>query len=103
MAAQNLTDVDWAQIKTSAAGGNTSQAVAHAHLTTEVTCIPRAQVFVQGEQDLEPTERRSASASGNYAITDKTRLYGCYELAFSGHASTGSGNTGLLGKTTGTP
>ena len=80
-----------------AAGGNTSLTVARLRLTTEVPGVPRAQVFVQGEQDLESTERRSASVGGNYAITDKTRLYGRYELASSGNAGTGTGNTGIMG------
>lgn len=73
-----------------------------ARLTTEVPGVPRAQVFVEGEQALQDSKRHTVAVGGNYAITDKTRAYGRYELVsmldqVTDLASTQPHNTGIFG------
>ena len=70
-------------------------------LTAQVPNLPQAQVFVEGEQDLQSSGKQIA-IGGNYAITDKTRIYGRYEFIstlggsydLNSHQSR---NTGILG------
>ncbi|MEJ1167111.1 hypothetical protein V9K97_25730 [Variovorax sp. CCNWLW186] len=73
-----------------------------ARLSAQVPGVPLAQVFVEGEQDLKDSDRRTLAIGGNYAITDKTRAYARYELISSlyGDAqldATQSNNVGILG------
>lgn len=73
-----------------------------ARLSAQVPGVPLAQVFVEGEQDLHDSARRTLAVGGNYAITDKTRVYGRYELVSSlygtdGLSATQSNNVGILG------
>jgi len=71
-------------------------------LTTQVPGLAQAQVFVEGEQNIGEADRRALAVGGNYAITDKTRLYGRYEIISSlqGPATLGtatSNNVGIFG------
>ncbi|MDB5743498.1 MAG: conserved repeat domain protein [Polaromonas sp.] len=71
-------------------------------LTSVVPNLPRAQVFVEAEQDIKHSDRHVLAAGGNYAITDKTRAYGRYEFISSldgpyGLNSSSSRNVGILG------
>jgi len=70
-------------------------------LTAQVPSLPQAQVFVEGEQDLRSSGKQIA-IGGNYAITDKTRIYGRYEFISTLGGiydlnSQQSRNTGILG------
>ncbi len=50
-------------------------------LTANIPDVPQAQVFLEVEQSIDPDHRgRVAAAGGQYALTDKTRLYGRYEF-----------------------
>ena len=71
-------------------------------LTTVVPNVPLAQVFVEAEQDISHSDRHLLAVGGNYAITDKTRAYGRYELISSldgpyGLNSSSRRNVGILG------
>ncbi|MET3514415.1 putative repeat protein (TIGR01451 family) [Pseudacidovorax sp. 1753] len=75
-----------------------------ARLTATLPGAPQAQVFVEGEQDTKNSGRHMAAIGGNYAITDKTRVYGRYELSSTLYddtsSTTGSStsrNVGILG------
>lgn len=85
-----------------AASGNTDQTTVRARLTANISELPRAQVFVEGEQDITNSSRNMAAIGANYAITDKTRLYGRYEFLSNlgnQYATTNTGlrNVGVLG------
>jgi uncharacterized repeat protein (TIGR01451 family) len=54
-----------------------------ARLSTQLAAVPGAQVFVEGEQDIHDSDRRVFAVGGNYALSDKTRVYGRYELISS--------------------
>ncbi|MDH6593483.1 putative repeat protein (TIGR01451 family) [Variovorax sp. TBS-050B] len=60
-----------------------SQTTVRARFSTQMPGVPNAQVFVEGEQDVADGDRRVLAIGGNYAITDKTRAYGRYELISS--------------------
>ena len=99
MGAASVTSLG-AAATTSAAGDST--ATIRGRLTAQVPGVAQAQVFVEGEQDVRHLDRHVLSVGGNYAITDKTRLYGRYELLSSLDGpyslnSTASRNTGILG------
>ena len=49
-------------------------------VTTEVPGLPQAKVFIEGEQDVAQSQRHIVAVGGSYALTDKTRAYGRYEL-----------------------
>ena len=51
-----------------------------ARLTSQVPGLPQAQVFAEAEQDLRHSDRHVLALGGNYALTDKTRAYGRYEI-----------------------
>ncbi|MDY7579505.1 OmpA family protein [Herbaspirillum sp. RTI4] len=75
---------------------------ARMRVTSQVPGLSRAQVFVEGEQDIHHGDRRELAIGGNYAITDKTRLYGRYELLSSLQGpstlnGSQSNNIGVLG------
>lgn len=76
---------------TSATAGRETESTTtvRARLTTNVPYVPQAQVFVEAEQDVSDGDRRALGIGGTYALTEKTRLYGRYELA-STLAQTGS-------------
>ncbi|MDT4826753.1 OmpA family protein [compost metagenome] len=86
-----------------AAGVDTqSQTTVRGRLSTEVPGVAGAQVFVEGEQDLKDGKRHVLAVGGNYAITDKTRVYGRYELISTLNGpyeldSTQRNNTGIVG------
>ncbi|AIY42888.1 Outer membrane protein A precursor [Collimonas arenae] len=61
-------------------GTNESLTTVRGRLSSQVPGLPQAQVFVEGEQDLAHGDRHMLAVGGNYAITDKTRLYGRYEV-----------------------
>lgn len=70
-------------------------------LTAQVPNLPQAQVFVEGEQSLRDSGKQVA-VGGNYAITDKTRVYGRYEFISTLGGiydlnSQQARNTGILG------
>lgn len=84
------------------ANGSESSATVRARLTAKVPNIPQAQVFAEAEQDVSDSERHALGIGGTYALTEKTRLYGRYELSSSlaqtaslGGAATG--NSTVLG------
>ena len=71
-------------------------------VTAQVPGVAQAQVVVDGEQDLAHGDRHVLAVGGNYAITDKTRLYGRYELISSLNgpynlSSNATHNTGIVG------
>ncbi|MES3020815.1 MAG: OmpA family protein [Pseudomonadota bacterium] len=68
-------------------------------LTVSVPGSPQAQLFVEGEQNLQDAGRHLLAVGGSYALTDKTRLYGRYEAASSlyNFSGTQSRNIGMLG------
>ena len=71
-----------------------------ARLTATVPGLPQAQVFVEGEQATNDSSKHMAAVGGNYAITDKTRVYGRYELSSTLYEDTStstSRNVGILG------
>lgn len=50
-------------------------------LTATVPDVPQAQVFVEAEQSIASDNKgRVAAVGGQYALSDKTRLYGRYEF-----------------------
>jgi hypothetical protein len=64
--------------------------------------VPNAQVFIEGEQDIDDSQKRVLAVGSNYAITDKTRVYGRYELISSLYGpyaldSTQRNNIGIVG------
>ena len=87
----------------SAAGvSSDSLTTVRARLSSAVPSLPQAQVFVEGEQDVKDGSRHTVAVGANYAITDKTRAYGRYQLlsSLSGPAeasSTQSHNVGIIG------
>ncbi len=71
-------------------------------LTATLPGAPQAQVFVEGEQDVNASRRHMAAIGGSYAITDKTRVYGRYELSSTLYddtavSGTGARNVGIVG------
>jgi len=99
MGAASVTSLG-AAAATSATGDST--ATIRGRLTAQVPGVAQAQVFVEGEQDVKHLDRHVLSVGGNYAITDKTRLYGRYEILSSLDGpyslnSTASRNTGIVG------
>jgi uncharacterized repeat protein (TIGR01451 family) len=73
-----------------------------ARISAQVPGLPQANVFVEGEQDIRKSDRHVLAIGGNYAVTDKTRIYGRYELVSSLYdqdelGTTGSNNVGILG------
>ena len=79
-----------------------SQTTVRARLSTRMPGVPEAQVFIEGEQDLKDGKKRVLAVGANYAVTDKTRVYGRYELISSLNgpyelSSTQRNNTGIVG------
>jgi uncharacterized repeat protein (TIGR01451 family) len=70
-----------------------------ARLSTQVPGLPQAQVFVEGEQDVQASDRHALAIGGNVAVTDKTRVYGRYELVSGLQVldAAQSNNVGVLG------
>lgn len=79
-----------------------SSTTVRARLTTNVPFVPKAQVFAEAEQDVSDSGRRALGLGGTYALTEKTRLYGRYELSStlaqtSSLGGTTAGNATVLG------
>jgi len=73
-----------------------------ARLSAPVPGLPQANVFVEGEQDIHKSDRHVLAVGGNYAVTEKTRVYGRYELVSSLYGrdeltASQSNNVGILG------
>lgn len=70
-----------------------------ARLSAQVPGLPQAQVFVEGEQDVHASDRHALAIGGNVAVTDKTRVYGRYELVSGLQVldAAQSNNVGVLG------
>lgn len=62
------------------ANGDDHLATVRARISTLVPGLPGAQAFVEGEQSLAESDRQTVAVGANYALTDKTRAYGRYEL-----------------------
>ena len=85
-----------------AAVGSTSVTTVRARLASQVPGLPKAQVFVEGEQALQKSELHTVAVGTSYALTDKTRAYGRYELvsprdSASELTTPQSRNTGIFG------
>ncbi|WP_435505355.1 hypothetical protein [Variovorax sp. RHLX14] len=86
----------------STANGSESTTTVRARLTATVPNIPQAQVFAEAEQDVSDSDRHGLGIGGTYALTEKTRLYGRYELASTlaqtaSLGGTAAGNSTVLG------
>ena len=73
-----------------------------ARVSALVPGLVGAQAFVEAEQDLAGSDRHNVAVGANYALTDKTRAYGRYELISSLYGpyslgNTQSNNTGIVG------
>ena len=86
------------------ARGNASDIIntVRGRLTARVPGVAQAQVFVEGEQDINHSDRHVLALGGNFAVTEKTRLYGRYEVISTLNGpfdlgSTATNNTGILG------
>ncbi len=103
VAANNVTALGAAANAGTQANANDEDlTTVRARLSAQVPGAPQAQVFVEGEQDIRKSDRHVLAVGGNYALTDKTRLYGRYELVSSLYGpyelSAGqSNNVGILG------
>lgn len=85
-----------------ASASTESQTTVRARLAAQMPGVPNAQVFVEGEQDVKDGSRHVLAVGGNYAVTDKTRIYGRYELISTLNGpydldSTQRNNTGIVG------
>ena len=60
-----------------------STTTARARLTSRIPMLPQAQVFGEVEQDVNHADRHAVALGGTYALTEKTRAYGRYELLSS--------------------
>ena len=83
-------------------GVNRETLTARARVSVKVPDVPNAQVFAEGEQDVNDANRKVAAIGGNYAINDKARVYGRYELISSlgsqyDLTNTTQRNVGLVG------
>ncbi|PIF73226.1 putative repeat protein (TIGR01451 family) [Variovorax sp. 54] len=84
VAANNVTALGAAANAGTQANANDDElTTVRARLSAQVPGVPQAQVFVEGEQDTRKSDRHVLAVGGNYAVTDKTRLYGRYELVSS--------------------
>ncbi|WPB58030.1 hypothetical protein [Xylophilus sp. GOD-11R] len=73
-----------------------------ARVITKVPGIQNAQAFVEAEQSVNDGDRHNFAVGANYALTNKTRAYGRYELISSLYGPFEAGdsrvnNTGILG------
>ena len=60
-----------------------STTTARVRLTSRIPMLPQAQVFGEVEQDVNHADRHAVALGGTYALTEKTRAYGRYELLSS--------------------
>ena len=79
-----------------------SRTTARARLTMPLSGVPGARIFIEGEQYLQDSKRRMLAVGGDLAVSDKTRVYGRYELVSSLNGpyapdSTQRNNTGIIG------
>jgi len=85
-----------------ATGTNTGLVSVRGRVTTNVPNMPNTQLFAEAEQDVNDSTRHVAAIGANYAINDKARVYGRYELisSLNGEYALTSGvqrNVGLVG------
>ncbi len=71
-------------------------------VSVQVPEVKGLQAFVEAEQDVKASDRHTVAIGANYALTDKSRAYGRYELISSLYgpyslASTQTNNIGVLG------
>ncbi|MDP9908114.1 putative repeat protein (TIGR01451 family) [Variovorax boronicumulans] len=103
VAANNVTALGAAANAGTQANANDDDlTTVRARLSAQVPGLPQANVFIEGEQDLRKSDRHVLAVGGNYAVTDKTRLYGRYELVSSLYGpyelnAGQSNNVGILG------
>ncbi|MNK88894.1 hypothetical protein D3C87_1088800 [compost metagenome] len=103
VAANNVTALGAAANAGTQANANDDDlTTVRARLSAQVPGVPQANVFVEGEQDIRKSDRHVLAVGGNYAVTDKTRLYGRYELVSSLYGpyelnAGQSNNVGILG------
>ncbi len=87
---------------TASTTGDADVTTVRGRISSQLFNVPQAQVFVEAEQDLKHSDRNLLAVGGQYALTEKTRVYGRYELASSldgpyGLNSTASRNVGVFG------
>ncbi|MBP7566749.1 MAG: DUF11 domain-containing protein [Burkholderiaceae bacterium] len=71
----------------SSGGGGTTLAqsttTVRGRLTARVPALPQAQVFGEIEQDVTESDHRAVALGASYALTERTRAYGRYEVVSS--------------------
>ena len=70
-------------VTTTASGATQDTLALRGRVTVKVPDVPNAQVYAEAEQDINDATRHIAAIGGNYAINDKARVYGRYELISS--------------------
>jgi uncharacterized repeat protein (TIGR01451 family) len=100
VAAANTTSLGAAA--TAGANNVNDLTTVRARVSAQVPGLAGAQAFVEAEQDLSGSDRHTVAVGANYALTDKTRAYGRYELISSLYGpyslgNTQSNNTGIVG------
>ncbi|MEB0138203.1 MULTISPECIES: OmpA family protein [unclassified Undibacterium] len=96
------TDAAGGQNTTTTGTSDDSVSTVRLRVSTQLASVPQAQVFIEGEQDINHSDRHVVAVGGNYAVTDKTRVYGRYELVSSLQGpynlnSSQAGNVGTVG------
>ena len=85
------TTFDYGSVSAGAPASNTSNVTGvktetlsvRGRLTVNVPDVPNTQVYAEAEQDVNNSHLQVAAVGGNYAINDKARVYGRYELISS--------------------
>ena len=67
----------------SVTGTTTDTRSVRGRVTLNVPDVPNTQVYAEAEQDVNDSNRHVAAIGGNYAINEKARVYGRYELISS--------------------
>lgn len=101
LSATNTTSMGTAATNSGGSGASQLSTV-RARISTLVPGLPGAQAFVEGEQSLSESDRQTLAIGANYALTEKTRAYGRYELISGLYGpfevgGTQINNTGILG------
>ena len=66
------------------AGNATQDMLAvRARVSAKISDVPSALVYAEAEQDVNDSEHHSTALGGNYALNEKTRIYGRYEVISS--------------------
>ena len=100
--AASVTSLGSAAAASAGSQSLTTVTTVRGRVTTQVPGLAQAQVFAEAEQDINHSDRHVLAVGGNYAITDKTRAYGRYELLSTlnsapGLNATAAHNTGIFG------